>query len=69
MAYYVKGKGWFESSGLPMGSQRSIDIARARAFGRQNDSAGLTRLVIESKVSRSKLSEAFISGKSPQRRD
>lgn len=62
MAYYIKGKGWFEASGLRIGSQRQMDIARARCMGFEEDRRSFTRLVIESRVAQNVLTAAFNSG-------
>lgn len=63
MAFYIRGKGWFESGGSKIGSRRKVDLMRALAMGRENDVAGFTRLVIESRVCRAKLGAQFKAGR------
>lgn len=60
--HYIKGKGYFESSGAKAGSKRQMDIARARAYGAEGDLASFTQLRIESRVAASVLVESYRSG-------
>lgn len=66
MSYYIKGKGYFEASGVKIGSKRHVDLMRANTLGKQDDRAAFTRLVIESRVSRQALTEAFLRGRNVQ---
>ena len=60
--HYIKGQGYFESSGAKVGSKRKMDIARARAYGAESDLAAFTRLCIESRVAVPVLVESYRSG-------
>ncbi len=59
MAYYIQGKGWFESSGAPMGSKRKINLEIAKQCGFNNDTAAFTRLRIESRIGLESLQKAW----------
>lgn len=61
--FYVKGKGYFEESGRAVGSKRKIDLARANVYGKENDVEAFTTLIVESRVSRELLQEAFNRGR------
>lgn len=63
MAYYIKRKGWFESSGIKMGSARQVALNLARTYGFENDRKSFTRLVIESRVAMPLLTEQFNKGR------
>lgn len=62
MSYYVKDKGWFESSGAYMGSKRTMALAVARRCGFENDTKTFTRLLIEARVRRELLNAAWAAG-------
>jgi hypothetical protein len=60
--HYIQGKGYFEASGKPVGSKRKVDMALARSYGASGDRERYTRLLIESRVSRTILDEQFHIG-------
>lgn len=59
---YIHGKGWFDTAGRKVGSMRKIHLHLARIHGATGDDAAFTRLVIESRVSRAALNEAWQTG-------
>lgn len=59
---YIHGKGWFDTAGKKVGSMRKIHLHLARIYGATGDDSAFTRLVIESRVSRECLTEAWQVG-------
>lgn len=59
---YIKGKGWFESSGKYIGSARTVALRLARTYGFNGDRKSFTRLVIESRVAMPLLTAEFRKG-------
>jgi len=62
--HYIQGKGYFEASGAKVCSKRQMALNLARLAGYENDSATFTRLVIENRVSRQAMNDAFRLGRS-----
>jgi hypothetical protein len=60
--HYQKGKGVIDTAGRKVCSKRQLDLNMARIHGANNDTASFTRLIIESRVSRALLNEAWHKG-------
>ena len=60
--HYVQGKGYVEESGTKVCSKREMALQLARVHGANGDTAAFTRLLIESRVSRAAMDEAFRAG-------
>ena len=61
--HYVKGKGYFESSGRKVCSARTMALRLARVYGYENDTSRFTRLFIENRVRRDLMEAAFRAGR------
>lgn len=53
-------KGYFDAAGFRIGSQRKMDLIRARIMGAECDVTSFTRLRVESRVSLANLQAAFL---------
>ena len=61
--HYEKGIGYVEMSGKKVCSARQMALRLARVYGFENDTKAFTRLIIESRVNRQAMLDAWAAGR------
>jgi hypothetical protein len=65
--HYVQDHGYVEASGKKVCSKREMVLRLAKACGFNNDSAEFTRLLIENRVTRQSMEDAWNVGATARR--